>query len=88
MSEIGKAVLRASDVPFAAAGGCARIEIMGNREALVDGCRGVAEYGDTLIKLNISGGSVYFTGEKLEITCLYRGEATVRGNIRSVEFRV
>ncbi len=88
MSEIGKAVLRASDVPIAAAGGCAKIEMMGNREATVDGCRGVAEYSDTVIKLSISGGSVCFTGVGLEITCLYRSEATVRGNIRSVEFCV
>ena len=88
MSEIGKAMLRAADVPIAAVSGCAKIEMMGNREATVDGCRGVAEYSDTVIKLNISGGSVSFSGDGLEITCLYRSEATVRGNIRSVEFCV
>lgn len=73
-------------VPLAAVSGCPKIELVGNREATVDGCRGVAEYGEELVRLNISGGSVCFFGAGLEITRLYANEATVRGYIRNIEF--
>lgn len=86
MSKRKSSAANAVGVPAAAMGGCARIEFAGNREATVDGCRGVAEYGDTLIRLNVAGGSVCFTGTELQISCLYDNEATITGNICNMEF--
>ena len=73
-------------VPLAAISTCPKTELVGNREAVVDGCRGVAEYGDTLIRLNISGGSICFHGTDMEITCLYNNEATLKGFFTKIEF--
>ena len=81
-----KTVADAVGVPSAALSGCARIEFSGNREATIDGCRGVAEYSNSCIRLNISGGSVCFVGTDLQITYLFDQEATVSGNIGSMEF--
>lgn len=86
MSDIRKNTASAFGVPLAAMGGCPRIELIGNSEASVDGCRGVAEYGSELIRFNISGGSIAFTGDGLEIICLAGDQATLRGRIISVEF--
>ena len=32
------------------------LELCSNRELLVDGCKGIVEYNDTLIRLHIPGG--------------------------------
>lgn len=86
MSEMRKNAADAINVPLAAMDRCPKIELIGNREAIVDGCRGVAEYGDNAIRLNISGGSVCFFGKNLEITCLYSNEAIIKGAISNMEF--
>ena len=81
-----KNTVAVAGVPLAAVSACPRIEFVGNREVIVDGCRGVAEYGEDLIRLNISGGSVCFYGQGLEITRLYGTEATVKGYVHNMEF--
>ena len=86
MSDIKKNAAASLGVPLAAIARCPKIELIGNREATVDGCRGVAEYGDAAIRLNISGGSICFFGTDLQITCLYSNEATIKGFICNVEF--
>ena len=86
LPDIKKNTAAAVGVPLAALSSCPKIELIGNREAVVDGCRGVAEYSDNVIRLNISGGSICFFGSNLEITCLYSNEATLKGIITNIEF--
>ena len=86
MSDMRKNAAEAMSVPLAAIDRCPKIELIGNREAIVDGCRGVAEYGEGAIRLNISGGSVCVFGKGLEITCLFSNEAIIKGIISNMEF--
>lgn len=61
------------------------IQLSGNREASVEGCKGVIDYYETIIKLRLSGGSVTFQGGGLEITSLTDNSAIIKGRIESVE---
>ena len=74
------------ELPPGLATGMAHIDLMGNREAIVDGCRGILEYGDSVIRLNTGKSIVKFTGRELYIRSLTGTQAIVDGFILTIEF--
>ncbi|MBQ2775662.1 MAG: YabP/YqfC family sporulation protein [Clostridia bacterium] len=72
-------------IPISAAT-MAHIEICGNREAIVEGCRGVLEYDDTLIKLDTGKLIITFTGSELCLGTFQLQQTVIRGNIVSIDF--
>jgi len=74
------------ELPAGLTSGMAHIGLMGNREAIVDGCRGILEYGDSVVRLNTGRGAVKFTGRELNIRSLTPEQAIVEGFIIAVEF--
>lgn len=62
------------------------ISIAADREMSVDGCRGVGDYFDNRIVLNIGKGSVTVSGNGLRITSFTESTAVIRGRITAVEF--
>jgi len=77
---------RVFDIPPGMTGGDVKIELSSNREACVDGCKGIIEYYDTLIKLNIGNGTVSFCGKNLHISVYNANVAVIIGIINSVEY--
>ena len=67
-------------------GNCGYIEIVSNHCALVDGCKGILEYDDSLIKLSLGKKTVSFQGNSLSIKSLSMEQAMVEGFIFCVEF--
>ncbi|MBP3939413.1 MAG: YabP/YqfC family sporulation protein [Clostridia bacterium] len=65
---------------------CGYIELVSDCFALVDGCKGVSEYDDNLITLNLGKKSVTFEGKNLTINSLSMEQAMVEGIITKVEF--
>lgn len=63
-----------------------RVELLGDRQAVVDGCRGIIEYTDVCIRLSGEKEILRFTGERLELRCFQERGAVVAGRIRCVEF--
>ncbi len=62
--------------------------ICGNKEVSVDGCLGVIDYYENLIKLRIAGGEILFSGTGLRIVELTDSSALIKGTVHSVEFSV
>lgn len=62
------------------------INIMGNKEVSIDGCKGVIDYYDNFIKIKIIKGAAVFTGSSLQLTEFSDGGAVIKGNIESIEF--
>ena len=80
-------VLRESiDLPDIARQNTAHIEISGNREAVVDGCKGILQYDDGVIWLNTGGGAVTFRGSQLSMNNMKYEQAVITGMIAGVEF--
>jgi len=77
---------RAFDIPPGVAGSNVKIELNANREACVDGRKGIIEYYDTLIKLNVGNGTVSFCGRNLHISVYNADVAVIIGTIHSVEY--
>lgn len=63
-----------------------RVELLGNRQAVVDGCRGIIEYSDSCIRLSAQGLILRFTGTGLELRAFTEKEAIVSGTILGLEY--
>lgn len=62
------------------------IELCSNCEAGVEGCAGIIEYDESLVRLNCKSVTVKFSGSRLSIGNLSGGFISVNGKISSVEF--
>lgn len=62
------------------------IEFSGNKEAIVEGSKGILEYTTELIRINTGGMIVVFSGRGLNIKCLTTTSIVIKGYIKSVEF--
>ena len=74
-------------MPGTLSSGCA-IQMSSNREVLIDGCRGLLEYGDEKIRVNVGNGVVQLVGRGLEIESLSYKAVVISGYILSVEFEM
>ena len=79
-------IARLLDIPASAIAGNCQMEISGNREVVIDGCQGILEYDETVIKLATGKMSVKFTGRGLQIRVLTHSSAVVEGFLTGIEF--
>lgn len=79
-------ITQALEVPAPALSNAALIQLLGNKECIVEGCQGILEYGNDRIKLNIGNGVLIFVGDELTIRVLNGDGAVVEGRIVSLEF--
>ncbi|MBR5245775.1 MAG: YabP/YqfC family sporulation protein [Clostridia bacterium] len=63
-----------------------KIEMSGNREIVIDGCKGVVEYGENLIKLNLGERVLTLSGSDLVINSFDSGIAVINGQIGDISF--
>lgn len=63
-----------------------RIELLQNRQAIVEGCKGVLEYSEECIRLGSDRLIVRFKGRGLLLKTFNSSSAIVEGQIDSVDF--
>ena len=63
-----------------------KIEMLGNREMIVDGCKGVVEYGEMLIKLSLGENVLSLSGDNLVIKSFDSSVAVITGQICGISF--
>ncbi len=63
-----------------------KIEMLGNREMIVDGCKGVVEYGEMLIKLSLGNNVLSLSGDNLVIKSFDSSVAVISGQICDISF--
>ncbi len=83
---VAEAIARGMDIPSVAFANQAHIELEGNREAVIEGCKSVLEYDDGLIRLDLGKNSIRFMGNDLVIRSLSVDRAVITGYILSIEF--
>ena len=64
-----------------------RVELLSNKQAVVDGCKGILEYSDSCIRLSADRLILKFTGRDLEIKCLTDSSAVIEGFLLAVEYQ-
>ena len=63
-----------------------RIEIRGLSDILIEGCRGIIEYNEYTITLNLGKCTVSIGGKDLEINNLSEQQAVITGVIEKINF--
>ena len=74
------------DLPDVGLSAAAQIELSGNREAVVDGCQGILQYEDTVIRLSTGRLIIRFTGNDLMIRTMQQNQILITGTILSMDF--
>ena len=62
------------------------IELEGNRDLLLDGCKGIMEYEEGRIKICTDTVIVSITGDELIIRAFTQEQIVISGKILSLEF--
>lgn len=63
-----------------------RIEMSGNREMIIDGCKGVVQYDETQIKLSLGEYVLSLSGDNLVINSFDSSVAVISGQICDISF--
>ena len=74
------------EIPRAALGNCARIELAGNRELAVEGCVGITEYGENEVSMSLGALTMKVRGSGLLIRSFDLHCLVINGLIEAVEF--
>ena len=62
------------------------IELFGNKQIIVDGCKGVIDYNEDFLKLDLGKIVLKVTGRNLVIDFYIYEQVDLKGEIVSVEF--
>lgn len=79
-------ILDFSGSPIASALGNVHFEMNGNREVIVEGCRGILQYDENIVKISVKKMSVAFFGRNLSIKCMDVDSLVITGFVTSIEF--
>jgi sporulation protein YqfC len=76
----------ALELPSGIFAGLAHLELSGNREAIIEGCKGVLEYDENLVRINTGKMIIRFLGRGLTIRNLTEDSAVIEGYITTIEY--
>lgn len=68
--------------------GIAQIELLGNSEAVIEGCGGILKFDDQIIKLSLGKMEVQFLGSELTIQTINSERIIIHGKIMSLEYQL
>lgn len=74
------------EVPSEVLPGVFHMELLENREAVIDGCKGVQEYNDERIILKLNKKTVTFLGLNLELKAFKNERVIISGYIANIGF--
>lgn len=79
-------LIQNSGLPKSAFNGYAQIDLTGNEEASIDGCKGIIEYSSEKITLNLGNCCASFCGDSLEMQTFDEERTVIKGKFLSIEF--
>ena len=63
-----------------------RIELYGDRRIFIDGCKGLLEYRENIIRVALSKQTLTVTGSELALENMTEDTVTLNGKIENVSF--
>lgn len=79
-------LIRGTGLPQSAFDGFAQIELISNTQARVDGCKGIIEYSQTKISLNLGNVCAEFCGTELNMNAFEDEQVVLGGKFSSINF--
>lgn len=77
---------KALSLPYGTIDRGVRIVLFSNKEALIEGCKGISEYDENCIVLKLKNNSIKFVGTQLNVSSYEKNNMVIKGNFLSVEF--
>lgn len=74
------------ELPGHGLGAMSQLTVLENREMLIEGVKGIAEYGEGQVRLNLGNFGLRIGGRSLELRCMSAGCVSVSGCLQSIEF--
>lgn len=65
-----------------------RIEMTGNHEIIIDGCKGVVEYTENNIRISLGESVMSISGDSLVIQSFDNDVVIINGQISDIDFTV
>ncbi len=62
------------------------LEVSGNTSATIDGCRGVLEYSETVIRVSLGQVTLQMKGRGLTLKCISPTSLIINGFITAIEY--
>ena len=81
-----QSVVSKMQMPAGAVPNCTHFEMNSNREVIIEGCKGILQYDENIIRINTGKMVTSFFGRNLSIKCLTPDSLVVEGFIKSIEF--
>ena len=79
-------VMKSLQLPVGALPDCVHFEMNGNREVVIEGSKGILQYDESVIKVNMGNMITSFYGRNLAIKCFDIDSLVIEGFIVSIEF--
>lgn len=73
-------------LPTAVISGVTHMEVNGNHEVVLEGCGGIIEYTDEVVRVKTGKTTTKFSGRNLTIKCIQVDSLVVQGFITAIEF--
>lgn len=84
--ELVKKFTEEMQLPESAVTDSFKIEFRGNSDVIIEGCKGIIEYEESCIALNLGKNIVRFSGADLEISSFFEEQAMLKGSVVVMEF--
>jgi sporulation protein YqfC len=84
---LAEKAFRSLELPVETAAGLPHLELSGNREAVVDGCRGILEYDENIVRVRAGSLTLRFTGTALQLKNLRPDSVVIVGFLSGIEFQ-
>ncbi len=78
--------VRALNLPENAFVSQTHMELFGQKELVIEGAKGIIEYNDTIVRIQVKERSVLIQGQKLRVDMFLENVIVVRGMLSSLVF--
>lgn len=79
-------VISSMQLPVGALPNSSHFEMNGNREVIIEGSKGIIQYEENIIRVNMGKMITTFFGRHLTIKCFTKDSLIIEGFITSIEF--
>ncbi len=79
-------LIRGTGLPQSAFDGYAQIDLISNTRAIIDGCKGIIEYSEEKISLNLGNVCAEFCGAELNMNAFEDEQVILNGRFSTINF--
>lgn len=76
------------DEPQISVANTPQITLSGNKQVQIEGCSGIIDYTETIMKISIKKGFITFIGKGFRVVSFFDNQILFTGEVASIEYSV